>query len=67
MALPRSQRGAAPLQAQPAPPLVFLRCGLGPGAALPTVDGCAWSFQAFATGASRGPTCVTPGHFLRVK
>ena len=31
LALPRGQRGAAPLQAQPAPPLVVLGCGLGPG------------------------------------
>ena len=30
LALPRGQRGA-PLQAQPAPPLVVLRGGLGPG------------------------------------
>ena len=31
LALPRGQRGAAPLQAQPAPPLVVPGCGLGPG------------------------------------
>ena len=28
---------------------LFLRYGLGPRAALPTVDSCAWPIQAFAT------------------
>ena len=66
LALPRGQRGAAPLQAQPAPPLVVLGCGLGLRASLPTVDSWAWPFQAFASRASPGPTCVTPGHCLLV-
>ena len=34
---------------------LFLRCGLGPRAALPTVDSCAWPIQAFAPGLLVGP------------